>query len=492
MRYILTLLILIPAIASAGTLTLRDAISMGLKNSFDIQMEKVNTDIRKKQTTEQESKFDPVFKASAGTGTDTEPTVYSPYNLDYLRQKTYSASAALTKMHRNGLQGELEVKAERTDTNNPYLELDPTYTTMVLMNLKQPLLKNYGDDVNTAGIRKAGIAYKQAEFDLYSKMVNKTADIETAYYSLAEAKEILTLAMRSQKLAESLLASDRKRFAAGIVPVTEVQEAQTAVAGRKEQVIAAKSGVQTAQNTLENLIQPSMDLSQAEPEKLRVKKADTDTNKVYKTALEMRPDLEKQKLELKKQDITIKYMKNQELPELDLVGTLGVSGLSGEERVPNRFDGSYYDSVTDMAGGSGYKAFVGLQYTFPVGNRGAKARTSAAVSGRLRHVYAIKKMEQDIKTQVKNAVTLLTTSKERYEVSNTFIDLSEKTLSQEMKKLKEGLSDTFRILKFQNDVIEAKMRAVKALYDYNRGLAMLYRSEGTNLDRYGFKIGESR
>ena len=167
-----------------------------------------------------------------------------------------------------------------------------------------------------------------------------------------------------------------------------------------------------------------------------------------------------------------------------------MSGLSGDERTSNRFDGGYQDSVFDTGRGSGYEMFVGVNFSVPIGQRGAKAKAAAAQGEKYRSVYALKKMETDIKTEVKNAATLIDSSRKRYEVSQTFMTLSEKTLSQEMKKLKEGLSDTFRILKFQSDVIEAKMRAVNALYDYNRGMALLYKSDGTNLDREGFRIGE--
>lgn len=56
--------------------------------------------------------------------------------------------------------------------------------------------------------------------------------------------------------------------------------------------------------------------------------------------------------------------------------------------------------------------------------------------------------------------------------------------------MNEGLSDTFRILKFQDDLIDAQIRSVNALYDHSAGLAVLRRAEGTSLDYFGFKLGE--
>jgi AcrR family transcriptional regulator len=75
-------------------------------------------------------------------------------------------------------------------------------------------------------------------------------------------------------------------------------------------------------------------------------------------------------------------------------------------------------------------------------------------------------------------------SLERVGVAERFEGLAQTTLSQEMERLKEGLSDTFRILDFQDDVIGAHIRKTSALVDFNQGLANLFRAMGNNLERF--------
>jgi len=75
-------------------------------------------------------------------------------------------------------------------------------------------------------------------------------------------------------------------------------------------------------------------------------------------------------------------------------------------------------------------------------------------------------------------------SLERVGVAERFEGLAQTTLTQEMERLKEGLSDTFRILDFQDDVIGAHIRKTSALVDFNQGLTNLYRAMGINLKRY--------
>lgn len=48
--------------------------------------------------------------------------------------------------------------------------------------------------------------------------------------------------------------------------------------------------------------------------------------------------------------------------------------------------------------------------------------------------------------------------------------------------MQEGLSDSFRLLSFQNALIEARIRRATALTDYRKGLALLYKAMGQNLE----------
>jgi outer membrane protein TolC len=88
-----------------------------------------------------------------------------------------------------------------------------------------------------------------------------------------------------------------------------------------------------------------------------------------------------------------------------------------------------------------------------------------------------------VETEVRNALTAVERGFERVQVAERFQQLADITLSQEMERLQEGLSDTFRILDFQAVVIEARVRKGNALVDFNQGLSSLFRAMGANLER---------
>jgi outer membrane protein TolC len=120
-----------------------------------------------------------------------------------------------------------------------------------------------------------------------------------------------------------------------------------------------------------------------------------------------------------------------------------------------------------------------------LGNRAAEARYRRAGHEKRQALYGLKGLENTVETEVRNALTTVERGFERVQVAERFQQLADITLGQEMERLQEGLTDTFRILDFQAAVIEARLRKTNALVDFHQGLASLYRAMGANLERRG-------
>ena len=213
---------------------------------------------------------------------------------------------------------------------------------------------------------------------------------------------------------------------------------------------------------------------------------------VWAIALDKRPDLRQQRLELANRDIRIEYYANQRLPRIDLETTLGVNGLSGGVRSASfagtpavtSYSGTYTDAFSSMTSGDGCEWYLGLRFSYPLGNRAAKAQYRRATHQKRQAIYRLKRLEGTAETQVRNALVSVERGMERVRVAERFEKLAETTLGQEMERLKKGLSDTFRMLNFQDDLVESRIRKVTALVDFNKGLANLYRVIGNNLERF--------
>lgn len=476
-------------------LSLQEALFRGLERNFDLQAERLNIPIGREEITAEAARFDPLADAAVSAAGERTPTAADSFDDAYARRRQYAATAGLGKEFRSGLDTRLALETSRLSSNSASVGLDPEYRTFLILDFTQPLLRDFGSAVNTTDLRLAGQRLQQARFGYLDQAQRLVEGIELAYFELARAHEILRLRIESRELARELLDGNRDKFEAGIVPITEVQEAETAVAARDEQVVFARQQMETAANRLKDLLDIGHDdplaASLLRTEALPgTEQAWPSLEAALAAALAERPDLERQRLEIASRDIRLAFYQNQKLPRLDLEASLGVNGLAGELADPgtrgaraNR--GDYWHSLDQAASGDGYAWFAGLRFEYPLGNRAAEALYRRAGHEKRQALYRLKGLENTVETEVRNALTAADRGFERVRVAERFQQLADITLSQEMERLREGLTDTFRVLDFQDDVIEARVRKANALVDFNQGLASLFRAMGVNLQRRG-------
>jgi outer membrane protein TolC len=476
-----------------AVLTLQEVLFRGLERNFDLQAARLNITIGREDVTSETARFDLVADAAVSAAGERTPTAADSFADAYARRRQYGATVGLGKEFRSGLDARLSLESSRLSSNSLSLGLDPEYRTFLMLDFTQPLLRDFGPSVNTTNLRIADQRLLQARFGYLDQAQRLAEALELAYFELTRTHEILRLRIESRELARELLDGNRDKFEAGIVPITEVQEAETAGAARDEQVVFARQQMETAANRLKDLLEIGHDdplaavllLTEALP---GTEQAWPPLETALRTALLARPDLERQRLEIASRDIRLAFFQNQQLPRLDLEASLGVNGLAGELEEPgttgaraNR--GDYWHSLDQAASGDGYAWFAGLRFDYPLGNRAAGARYRRAGHEKRQALYSLQGLENTVETEVRNALTAVERGFERVQVAERFQQLADITLSQEMERLREGLTDTFRVLDFQDNIIEARVRQANALVDFNQGLSRLFRAMGANLER---------
>ena len=478
-------------------ISLRAAIARGIEQNFNLRVDELDVPIRREEVTVADSAFDPALQASVYTGERRILSGEVLYEDEYRYIRETGADAGIRKRWKFGLQSGLTFRTVRTENNSLADALDPDYQNFLILNLTQPLLRDFGFRVNTTQIRISENQVQAAVYNYLNQAQQLAARIENAYFTLSNALAVLGFRIESRELARELMEGNRTRLRQGVIAVTEVQQAETAVAARDEEVIAARQQVETVTNRLKDLLEidpgdPLYDAPLATEPIPGVTIPYPEREKAVSVALHRRPDLKRLHIAVENQDIRLAFFRNRKLPRLDLGATLGVNGLAGEERPVTLFGidktspltGDYEDAYSSMVEDDGYEWSVDLTFSYPMGNRAAEARYAQSRMEKRQAIYRVKRLEGGIITAVRNSLVTVQRSLERVRVAEHFENLARTTLDQEMTRLKRGLSDTFRILDFQDELVRAHIRQVKAVIDFHQGMANLYRAMGANLDRY--------
>jgi outer membrane protein TolC len=476
---------------SAAPLTMRQALILGLENNFDLRVAKLNQPVADATVAGEESRFDIQSEATFSV-LDQKVPISSSFSQGDLssESRTTQGELALTKQFSFGTATRVGIQAQRSESDLfDFLadRLDPAYRAALVLDLTQPLLQGLGSGVNTANLKIAEARSGQVALGYLDSAQRLVRDIERAYLDLSLASAVYEYRQQSRDLAAELLGANQRKLDAGLVPVTEVNQANTALAGREEQLIVSHQLIEIALNTLRDLIehdksgvipdQPQLDpliIPDADPPKYDAAMA---------IALQSRPDLNQARLELDASRIQLVFAKNKQLPRLDLQASLNVNGLAGDGPA-GTLQGDLGDAFAGAIDGDGVEWSVGLQFKYPLGNRAARAQKVAAEAGQSQALYRFRRLEVAAETEIKNALVIIGRGKERLVVSDRFVSLAETTLEQENRRMQEGLSDSFRLLSFQDAVIAARIRRATALIDYRKGLALLYKAMGQNLEYY--------
>ncbi|TNF50403.1 MAG: hypothetical protein EP304_02590 [Deltaproteobacteria bacterium] len=229
MRKIVIALILLAfsttSFAETETLSLQQALALGLQYNFDLQVSRLNVERADAGIMGEEGRFDVLAELGLGVSRDERPVDSTAVADDLVSTDQASAEAALSKTFATGLETRLSLIGESNDTDVLADRLDPAYRTYLVLDFTQPLLKDMGIDINTTSLQIARTRQQQAALGYLSRAQQLAAEIELAYLDLVQADEEYRYAILARDLAQELLDGNQRKFNAGLVPVTEVNEA---------------------------------------------------------------------------------------------------------------------------------------------------------------------------------------------------------------------------------------------------------------------------
>ena len=494
-----------PADGSVLRLSLRDAVEGTLKNNVTIAVEEYNSKIREQDIIDRKSEFDPTVSAEIAMQEKENQLASAFANPAEVNNKDHDWNFSLAQKLVTGADYELSFTNNRNKTNSSFAGLNPQYSSELIFSLTQPLLKNFGIDNNKRNIYIAKNDLDISDYEFTSKVIDTVTEVENVYWDLVFSIEDLKVKEKSLERARDFEKRVRAQVEVGTLAPLEILQAQSEVASREELLLQSNDLIQDNEDNIKNILNLSFDSPEGmkkvvpadQPEFKPEEKIVLEES--LKEALKKRPDYLVKRKDLESQNILVKYNENQIYPTLDLFGSLGLNGIGGDAATINlvgggtarsEFGGGYSEALSNTFSTDQFLWEVGVKLSYPIGNRSAKSRLTASRLQVAQTLLDIKDLEKTIVVEVREAVRQIQTEKKRVQATRLARRLAEEKLSAEEKKFEVGLSTSFNVLEFQEDLAEEQSNEIQALIEYNKARIRLRQVVANTLEAHNIKMNK--
>ena len=464
-----------PTNAVTRGLGLLEAIRMSVSNNFDVRIEQFEPLLSETDIEAAKGAYDPVISAS-GQHNDSK-TVGA-------RTRSESVDVGLKGNLPTGASYNLGVtsseNAARTIPGNLFTQGASGNATVI--SARQPLLRGMWIDGLRYQIEFSRKQLKISEMAFRFRLLSTVSSVEQAYFEWIASRENVRVQEEAVALARQQAKEYSIRVQIGSARPLDRQRFESQAATSEAALLQARRTAKEQEIALINLITTQYEawhgLNLEPLDKLPTQERSYDLQTSWTTAFQKRPDLHQLIIGLEQLGLTEKLRYNALFPQLDLTGSYGYNGNQDSLR------GVY----ADLADANKPYWSVGLDASFPIGNRAARADLRAVRLQKEQSTERLKQARQNIMVQVENATVEARTGWERIPATRAAREYAEAAVKAGQLQLQQGQLTPLDILTLQQSLTTARSDEIRALVDYNKAVTVLLEREGTLLDERGLTV----
>lgn len=464
-----------PPGADAVHLALPEAVRLSLLRNKTLSVRKLDPSIAAARVMQERGAFDHVYTLDTQTQHRETPTGSQLEGAQTSVTDTELANMGIARTYKGGQRVAGRFTNQRFETNSRFANLNPQWTSNLIVNATQPLVRGAGYHINTANLRVAQNGVRQGQLRLDKVVLDTVSAVERQYWDLVFFRQDRDVKRFALQAAEELLAFNIRRQQVGVGSEVEVIEARATAAARSEDLEVSNRQLSDAEEILRRLtgLDDHPPGTEIYPEdQMPVLPPPVSLPGALAAAYDKRPDYRDLLIEMKNQKINVQFLKNQTLPKVDLVASYAQNGLAGT-----------YAQALDQVGDAGFQSYtVGVQLEVPFENRAAKGAYHVGRLQKRQALLNVRALEDQIEEEVARAVRSLNTDRRRVEVARQGQDLSGQQLRAAEARYREGLIPNIDLLRFQQDLAAARTRFLRAVVDLVKDGINLEAAMGVLLD----------
>jgi outer membrane protein TolC len=511
-------------------IALDDAIGMALGRNTDLAVAQSNQRIANYQIVAAQGAYDIKFQLTPQyehSSTATVSSFQAGPGGGPIVQDTAGATAGFSAELRNGQRLSVSADQSYVNSNSTINSFNPFYETALRFNFTQPLGRGTGTNANR---RTFELALANAQINRAQALttVSQTiANVSNTYWNLVAAWRNVGIQEEGLRQAQAQAQSNARLSARGAVAPVDIVESQTQVNVFQDNVFAALANVQRLQTQLKQLIlanpgDPVWVANLVPTSPVINLPAEPDLNALIVSALKNRPEVAQLRAQRDTAATDLAYAKDQLRPQIDLnlgYASNGFAGFSTSPAANPIFallgqETAAINELLALAGnplpplpvgfgtnppfqvggfGQSWKNTldnrfptysVGITFTYPLGNRSAKADYQISREQAKQVGIAEIALLERIRAEAVNAIQQFRETQYRLVAASRARMASERVLLAEQRRFNVGSSTTFLVLQRQLDVANNRGRELQAQTDLNNAVVELNRVGGTVFAAY--------
>lgn len=476
-------------------LTLDDAVKDALDRNLDISVQRLNPEINDIAISSIQAVYHPGLTSTLSAASLSQLPVTQLIGGANVVQdtQTYNGGVAQSVPWGGGSYQLSFTNQRQTSTSNNVL-YNPALQSIWQGVYTQPLLRGFRTDQTRRSIQVTKLNRDVSDIQLRSTITNTLSNVRNAYWDYVFAMQSVDVAQQSVDLAEQLVKDNQTRVEVGTMAPIDVVTAQSQAAAARQNLVAVKATMDTAELALKRLLvsgteDPLWGVHLNPVDRPDFQPQSIDVEAAVRRALSERTDLQVAKKDVDMNNATLKYLRDQVLPQGDFQATYGLAGIGGiqyqrTQALGGNFNvvpGGVGDTFSSLLNGAYPRWTFALNFSYPLGLSAQQASVARA-RVQLSQVQAqIKQIELQVATDVTNAAITVQSGAERVQAAGAARELAQKTMEAEQSKFEVGMSTNYNVILTQRDLATAQINELQAVAIYRKSLVELDRLQQTTL-----------
>lgn len=528
--------------AEPVSLSLDEAIRRALANNNDIDVSRDDVRIQEAQIRSLRGSYDPVFTVNPNYNRNsiTGSAATNDFSVNSDLRHPVQAGGGNYTIFFNNTRTENAFSQAQVSNGNISGGSSAIYSSSLGIRYTQPLVRNFSIDNTRRNLKIARRRLEQSDADFRRTTIETIARVQNVYWDLVFALRDQQNRVANLELSKENLRQVEARIAAGASAPLARAEVATELANRESDVLIATQQVSIAENTLKQLLlrdSTSVEWSQSytPTDKPAFSLDAISLDNAVKDAMDNRYELQRLKLAADINKIDINFFQNQTRPQIDLNTTFSLDGLArggastdavtfpliatensatavsasgfllaelrrlfpgGITPVPNvtvpgtpsYLSGGFGRSMSNLFRSDAPNYSVGVTFSFPIGNRTAKANLAGAEITKHQLETQTRIQEQVVIVEVRNAVQAVETARQRVLAARRARENAEIQLDGERKLFDAGKSTSFLLFQRENSLANARNAEIRAETDYNKAVANLQKATSTTFQMNNIEV----